>query len=97
MLTMRSSQMQAMADANPNQQQMQPCPKDATWIEFQLVDQDGKPVPGVTYSVRLPDNSQMQGTLDDEGKVRFGGIVPGDATISFPTIDASEWKPLSGA
>ena len=34
----------------------------------------------------------MEGVLDGKGKVRFDSIVEGQATISFPDIDAREWS-----
>jgi hypothetical protein len=94
MLTIRESQMQAMADAFPGTQMMQPCPEDATWIEVRLVDQDDTAMPGEKYRIRLPDSSLMEGTLDDEGKVRFESIMPGQAIVTFPDIDAREWNPI---
>ena len=92
-LTIRNSQMQAMGAASPNTQVTQPCPNDATWIEVVLLDQDGVVVPGEKYHIQLPDGSQMDGTLDDQGKVRFDSIVPGQAIITFPEIDGREWSP----
>ncbi len=92
MLTIRDSQMQAMDESSPNTKLMQPCPNNATWIEVVLVDQDGKVVPGEKYQIKLPDGSMMEGVLDGKGKVRFDSIVEGQATISFPDIDAREWS-----
>jgi hypothetical protein len=86
--------MQAMNAASPGTQLTQPCPQEATWIEFCLVDEDSNPVPGAKYKVKLPDGSTQDGALDDKGKVRFDNIVPGQASISFPEIDADEWTPL---
>jgi len=65
-----------------------------TWIEIRLVDSDGDPVPGERYRLRLPDASIMEGVLDDEGKARYDGIVSGSCQISFPGLDAREWRPV---
>jgi hypothetical protein len=92
-LTIRGSQMRAMASASPGQQMIAPCPKQSTWIEIRLVNADDNPVPGEKYSINLPDSSLMEGVLDHEGKVRFDSIVAGQATVTFPEIDANEWKP----
>lgn len=83
-----------MADASPGSQMVIPCPDEKTWIEVRLVDQDGNPLKGYKYRVRLPDSSLMEGALDADGKVRFDGIVPGQASITFPDFDAAEWQPL---
>ena len=71
---------------------IQPCRN--AWIEFRLVDRNNKPVPGEQYEVRLPDQSIMTGALDRQGKVRFEGILPGQASICFPGLDRREWWPL---
>ena len=88
MLKIRDSQMEALSTAS-GRPAVHPC--KATWIEFQLVDQDGNPVPGVSYKVGLPDGSLLTGSLDAQGSVRFEPIVAGKCKISFPEIDASEW------
>jgi protocatechuate 3,4-dioxygenase beta subunit len=93
MLTIRDSQMQAMAKALPGKQTIQPCNDTATWIEVRLSDEDGNAMAGAKYRIQLPDFSIMEGALDDEGKVRFDGIVPGQSLIDFPGIDGREWRP----
>jgi type VI secretion system secreted protein VgrG len=95
LLTIRDSQMKQMADASPGTKMVQPC--DKSWIEFRLVDRDNQAVPGEKYTVRLPDQSLMTGSLDREGKVRFEGIAAGRASICFPGMDRKEWRPLSGS
>ena len=93
MLAVRDSQMKQMARANPGTQMTLPCGNTATWIDVRLLYPDGRPVAGAKYRVELPDSSIQEGTLDDEGKVRFDGIVPGQAVIEFPGLDGREWKP----
>lgn len=92
MLTIRIDQMRMLGDAMPNRPVVQPCIGSAHWIEFQLVDQDGEPVSGQPYRIRLPDQSVHTGTTDARGAVRFDGITAGEATISFVELDAREWK-----
>ncbi len=94
MLQIRDSQKKQLADSNPGTKITQTCPYQKTWIEFRLVDRDNNPVPGEPYKVRLPDQSLMTGSLDREGKVRFEGIVAGQAFICFPGMDRKEWRPL---
>lgn len=95
MLTIRLPQMQAMGDAAPNRAVVQPCPCDAPhFIEFELVDQDGRPVPGEPFRIRLPDQSLRTGTTNREGKVRFEGITDGQpATVCYTGFDTKEWQP----
>jgi protocatechuate 3,4-dioxygenase beta subunit len=94
MLTVRGSQMQDLAESSPNKQIIQPCEDAKAWIEFRLVDQNNQPVPSEPYRVLLPDQSIMTGTLDSEGKVRFEGIIPGQASICFTDMDEKDWRPL---
>jgi type VI secretion system secreted protein VgrG len=89
--------MKQMADSRPGTMVTQTCPNQKTWIEFRLVDRDNKPVPGEKYTVRLPDQSLMTGSLDRDGKVRFEGIAAGQASICFPGMDRREWRPLGGS
>jgi len=93
MLTVRDSQMSALGAANPNTPVVQCCSTDPHFIEFQLVDENGDPVPGEPFKVRLPDQSIFTGTLDNEGKVRFDNIIAGQATITFTGMDKKEWRP----
>jgi type VI secretion system secreted protein VgrG len=63
------------------------------WIEIELVDENGKPVPGEEYKVTLPDGSTVaSGTLDAKGKARVEGIDPGSCKVTFPNLDKDSWK-----
>jgi hypothetical protein len=64
-------------------------PKSSTWIEFQLVDARGRPVPNERYRVTLPDGSVHEGLTDARGLVCFTGVKPGDAKIEWPDVDAT--------
>ena len=64
------------------------------WIEIELRDEDGKPVPGQAYQVTLPDGSTVaSGTLDEKGKARVEGIDQGSCKVTFPDLDKDAWKP----
>ncbi len=92
MMTVRDSQMQSMANSAPGRQMVMPC--KPTWIEVRLVDKQKRPLRGEKYRIRLPDASLVEGTLDDEGKVRLEGIVAGQCQVCFPEIDGREWRHL---
>jgi len=62
-----------------------------TFIEIQLLDEQGAPVRGVPYRITLPDGSVRTGALDAEGLARFDGIDPGECDIELPAIDGREW------
>jgi type VI secretion system secreted protein VgrG len=64
------------------------------WIEIELVDDAGKPVPGEPYKVTLPDGSTVaEGTLDNKGFARIDNIDPGSCKVAFPRLHKDAWKP----
>ena len=58
-----------------------------SWIEIKLEDEEGNPIPGKKYNIKLPDGSVIEGTLDGEGYARVDGIDPGDCEVTFPDDD----------
>ena len=62
------------------------------WIAIELVDQNGKPVPGEEYQITLPDGSPVEGDLDASGFARIDGIDPGTCSVSFPNLNGRDWK-----
>jgi hypothetical protein len=58
-----------------------------TWIEIELVDTEGKPVPNERYWILLPDGTSREGRLDSEGRAYFGGLDPGECDVRFPDLD----------
>jgi hypothetical protein len=69
-----------------------PARKKKTWVEVELVDQDGDPVPDAQYQVELPDGTTKTGKLGTNGRARISDIDPGTCKISFPDFDASDWE-----
>ncbi len=68
-------------------------PNKKSWIEIELVDEDGKPVPGERYEVTLPDGQTVaSGTLDQKGFARIDGIDAGSCKVTFPDLDKKSWE-----
>ena len=67
--------------------------EEKTWVEVRLVDDDGNPVAGAQYKLKITDGSVREGSLDDDGRVRVNGIDPGSCTVWFPEYDGKEWRP----
>jgi hypothetical protein len=65
---------------------------EKTWIEYQLVDEDGISVPGAQYRVKTPDGSMIDGAFDRKGKARIPTIDPGNCKIWLLDVDGKEWK-----
>ena len=58
-----------------------------SWIEIELVGEDGKGIPGEKYRITLPDGTVAEGTLDGEGRARVDGFEKGTCRVCFPDID----------
>ncbi|MDR0279451.1 MAG: hypothetical protein LBJ37_16355 [Paucimonas sp.] len=58
-----------------------------TFIEIELLDMQGQPVPGEAWVITLADGSEYRGTLDDQGLARVEGLDPGDCQVVFPYLD----------
>ena len=65
-------------------------PSNATWLELELLDSQGQPVPFERYKVVTADGKEIEGKLDAEGRARLNGITPGSNNVSFPDYE-SEW------
>lgn len=64
------------------------------WIEIELFDEEGNPVPGELYRITLPDGTTVaSGTLDDKGFARVDHIDPGTCQVTFPNLDKDVWRP----
>jgi hypothetical protein len=63
-----------------------------TWIEIELVNPEGKPVPGVEYEIKFEDGTVQKGTLDSKGRARHEQIKPGKCQVTFPKVDAGDWS-----
>ncbi len=66
--------------------------KIVSWIEIELVGEDGSPIPNERFSIRLPDGKLEEGTLDADGKTRFDDIPSGNCFVSFPDLDEDAWE-----
>ncbi len=66
--------------------------QETSWIEIELIDELGNPVPGEAYAVRLPDGNQISGTLDEAGQAHVAVQDPGVCQVTFPRLDAAAWE-----
>ncbi len=63
------------------------------WIEIELVDNEGNSIPDEQYTLHLPDGTQKQGRLDQNGQAMIEGLPPGGVTIEYPDLDGLEPDP----
>ena len=59
-------------------------------LQVKFVDKGGKPITGVKYSVKSPDNQVSTGSLS--GEVKKSGVKEGDHEISLQAITKAEWS-----
>lgn len=69
--------------------------KKLTWVEFELLDKNKRPVKGLAVEVTLPDGSVDKATLSEKGSYRKDGIDPGTCRVRFPDLDGREWAKTS--
>lgn len=63
------------------------------WVEIELLGDDGRPVPGESYEIRLPNGGFDRGELDENGCARVEDIpTSGPCRISFPRLDRDAWN-----
>ncbi len=60
--------------------------QEETFIEFQLFDEEGSPIPNEEFILTLPDKSQYHGNLDQNGFIHIAHIKRGKCKIIFPRI-----------
>ena len=63
-----------------------------TWVEMEVVDEDGRPMAGIDYTCMMPDGVMRSGKLDKDGKVRFDGIDPGNCAFMLPSLAPDAWR-----
>jgi type VI secretion system secreted protein VgrG len=62
-----------------------------TFIEIEMVDDKGHPVPNLAYVIEASDGTRYEGTLDADGRARVDDLEPGDCRITFPDLDKDAW------
>ncbi|MBI2900914.1 MAG: type VI secretion system tip protein VgrG [Planctomycetes bacterium] len=63
-----------------------------SWVEVELKDDKGKPIPKELYEVVFPDGTVIRGRLDKKGKSKVKGCPSGEGKIGFPRLDKGGWS-----
>jgi hypothetical protein len=64
---------------------------DATFVEIELVGEDGSPIASERFELTTPDGERHTGYTDDRGLARVAAAQPGACTVSFPDLDRDAW------
>lgn len=62
------------------------------WLEIELVDEYGQPVPNEPYRVEAANGIVIEGELDSAGYAKLDPIAPGGCKVIFPRRDAAWWE-----
>lgn len=62
-----------------------------TWIEIELLDEEGQPVVNEPYKLILPDGSVKSGKTDSAGMARYTELDDGNCQLTFTKIDKEAW------
>jgi hypothetical protein len=68
--------------------QSEPPKKEKTFVEIELLHEDGTPVSGAKYRIELPDGSKVEGTTDGKGRARHDRGLNRDA-LPDPEAEAA--------
>jgi len=68
--------------------------EETHWVGLKLKDDQGNPVPGEPFRLKLPDGTVVEGKLDAKGKVEIRGVPAGKCQVCFPKIDSEDWRPV---
>ena len=82
---------QILQSMSPSRPVEKPKEKKA-WIEIILVDNEGKPMPGVKYRITPPGGAPTEGRLNEHGQAGLYEIEPGSCKITFPGLDKETWE-----
>ena len=65
---------------------------EPSWIEIELVDELGRPVPNEEYEITTTEGDVRTGRLNAKGQARVALAQPETCQISFPKLDAAVWE-----
>ncbi len=70
--------------------------KKTSWVEIELVDEAGMPVPGQRYRLTKPDGKKIEGSLNAMGMAHVMLEEPMVTQLTFPDLDADTWMRDAG-
>jgi len=72
-----------------------PAAETGSWIKLTVVDDaTGEPVPGVTFTLRLPDGTSKEVTTNPSGVAELSDLTPGSFVIQ-KMADPDGWEVVS--
>jgi hypothetical protein len=65
------------------------------WVEIELVDEGGRPMPGARYEIELPGGRKEEGKLGGQGNVKVTSANQGRFQVGFPGLQPEAWDKWS--
>ena len=62
------------------------------WIEIEVVDELGRPVPNVEYRIECAGGEVRTGTSGADGRAKEWALVAGVCKFGFPALDGPAWN-----
>lgn len=79
----------AQFSSQPADRTLHPCTeRELTWVDFELIDNDGQPLPNRKVRLTLPDGRVLEGVTDANGLFGADAIDPGQC--KFEALDMPE-------
>ncbi len=66
-----------------------------SWVEIEMVDEDGQPWANEYYEVTRKDGKVIKGYLNSKGQARIRLLKPEAVDVSFPNLDQEAWEQVS--
>lgn len=63
-----------------------------SWVEIEMVDEEGQPWRDEYYEITLPDGKVRKGYLDAKGQAHVLLPAADETKVSFPRLDAEAWE-----
>jgi hypothetical protein len=76
----------AASSGAPAVTQLSPKPGEKAFVEIELKDQDGEPVPNAWFKVEFPDGTIKEGRTGGAGKAWVPGPKEGTVKVTFPAL-----------
>ncbi|WP_316858005.1 type VI secretion system tip protein TssI/VgrG [uncultured Cohaesibacter sp.] len=70
-----------------------PDPDETDWVEVQILDPQGNPVPGKHVYITGANDKQYSATTNADGLCRINAIAPGECTFDIDKLDKDLWGP----
>lgn len=67
--------------------------RELDWIEIEIVDAEGNPMPHVLVELTLPNEQTKRQMTNENGWLRVESIPSGNCSVRLPHWDRASWRP----